>query len=68
MVASQVVQKLEEEGFKVKISDGGIIAYLHHRTPSRAEIVDAVPELKKCPMGRVEEGVLVEFEDNRFLP
>ena len=68
MMPSQVVQELEEEGFKVKIADGGIIAYLHDRKLSCGEIVDAVPELEKCPMGRVDEGVLVEVESRRFSP
>lgn len=65
---SQVIQKLEKEGFRVKIADGGIIAYLHDRRLSRGEVVDAVPELDEFPMGRVDERVLVEVGNSRFSP
>jgi len=54
-----VVEELEEAGFGVKITDGGVIAHLGSRKPSRHELVDAVPELEGCPMERVEEGVFI---------
>jgi hypothetical protein len=61
-----VVEELKEEGFGVKVTDGGIIAYLSGRTPSRHEIVDAVPELDGCPMEIVEEGVFISVGEERF--
>jgi hypothetical protein len=59
MASHEVVQELEEEGFGVKVAEDGIVAYLDSRKPSRHELVDAVPELEKYPMGRVEDGVFV---------
>ncbi len=61
-----VVEELKEEGFGVKVTDGGIIAYLSGRTPSRHEIVDAVPELEGFPMETVEEGVFISVGEERF--
>ena len=55
-----VVEELKEEGFGVKVTDGGVIAHLGSRTPSRHELVGAVPELEGFPMKMVEEGVLIQ--------
>ena len=55
-----VVEELKEEGFGVKVTDGGVIAHLGSRTPSRHEIVDAVPELEGFPVEQVEEGVFIQ--------
>ena len=63
---SQVVQKLEKEGFRVKIADGGIIAYLHDRRLSRGEVVDAVPELDGCPMEMTEDGVFISVGEEQL--
>ena len=61
-----VVEELEEEGFGVKVTDGGVVAYLGSRKPSRHEIVDAVPELEGCPMEVVEDGVFISVEEEHF--
>jgi hypothetical protein len=61
-----VAEGLEREGFGVKGADGGVIAHLGSRTPSRHEIVDAVPELDGVPMDTVEEGVFVQVEEEPF--
>jgi hypothetical protein len=63
----KVIQKLEEEGFGVKVADCGIIAYLDSRKPSRHEIVDSVPALEGCSMGRVEAGILIQIGEERFF-
>ena len=65
-VRAVVVEEVEEEGFGVKITDGGVIAYLESRTPSRHELVDAVPELDGCPMKRTDEGVFVSVGEEEF--
>ncbi len=62
-----VVEELKEEGFGVKVTDGGVIAHLGSRTPSRHEIVDAVPELEGFPMERVEEGVFIQVGEEPFV-
>ena len=62
-----VVEELKEEGFGVKITDGGIIAHLGSRTPSRHELVDAVPELKGFPMERTEDGVFIQVGEEPFV-
>jgi hypothetical protein len=61
-----VVEELKEAGFGVKITDGGVIAHLGSRKPSRHEIVGAVPELEGCPMGTVEDGVFISVGEERF--
>jgi hypothetical protein len=63
---SVVAEELREEGFGVKITDGGVIAYLGSRKPSHHELVDAVPELEGCPMEKVNEGTLIQAEDEPF--
>jgi len=65
-VKAVVVEELEEAGFGVKITDGGVIAHLSSRKPSRHEIVDAVPELEGLSMETVEEGVFVSVGEERF--
>jgi hypothetical protein len=62
-----VVEELKEEGFGVKVTDGGIIAHLSSRKPSRHEIIDAVPELEGFPMETMEEGVFISVGEERFL-
>ena len=62
-----VVEELKEEGFGVKVTDGGIIAHLGSRTPSRHEIVDAVPELEGFPMERTDEGVFIQVGEEPFV-
>ena len=62
-----VVEELKEEGFGVKVTDGGVIAHLGSRTPSRHEIVDAVPELEGCPMEIVEDGVFIQVGEEPFV-
>ena len=62
-----VVEELKEEGFGVKITDGGIIAHLGSRTPSRHEIVGAVPELEGFPMERTDEGVFIQVGEEPFV-
>ncbi|PSQ86045.1 MAG: hypothetical protein BRD42_06600 [Bacteroidetes bacterium QS_3_64_15] len=64
---SVLIDQLKEEGFGVKITDGGIIAHLRSRTPSRHEIVDAVPELEGFPMGRTDEGVFIQVGEKPFV-
>lgn len=59
MAPYEVVQELEKEGFGVKVAEDGIVAYLDGRKPRRNELVDAVPELEECPMGKVEAGVFI---------
>ena len=63
---SVLIDQLKEESFGVKITDGGIIAHLGSRTPSRHEIVDAVPELEGFPMERTEDGVFIQVGEERF--
>jgi hypothetical protein len=58
---ARLIDQLIEEGFSVKITDGGIIAYLHSRTLLHQEIVDAVPDLEGSPMETVEDGVFISF-------
>lgn len=65
-VKAVVVEELKEAGFGVKIADGGVIARLSSRKPSRHELVDAVPELDGCPMEIVEEGVFISVGEERF--
>jgi hypothetical protein len=65
-VKAVVVERLEEAGFGVKITDGGVVAYLSNRKPSRHELVDAVPELEGCPMETVEEGVFISVGEEQF--
>ena len=62
-----VVEELKEEGFGVKVTDGGIIAHLGSRTPSRQKIVDAVPELEGFPMERTDEGVFIQVGEKPFV-
>ena len=58
-VKTVLTEELKEEGFGVKITDGGIIAYLGSRKPSRHELIGAVPELEAYPMEIAEDGVLI---------
>ena len=62
-----VVEELKEEGFGVKVTDGGIIAHLGSRTPSRHELVGAVPELEGFPMERTEDGVFIQVGEEPFV-
>ena len=62
-----VVEELKEEGFGVKVTDGGIIAHLGSRTPSRHELVGAVPELEGFPMERTEDGVFIQVGEKPFV-
>lgn len=61
-----VIEELEEAGFGVKVTDGGVIAHLSSRKPSRHEIVDAVSELEGCPMETVKDGVFISVGKERF--
>jgi len=65
-VKAVVVEELEEAGFGVKITDGGVVAHLGSRKPSRHEIVDAVPELEGLPMESVEDGVFISVGEEQF--
>ena len=65
-VKTVLAEELKEEGFGVKITDGGIIANLGSRKPSRHELVGAVPELEAYPMEIVEEGVFISVGEERF--
>ena len=56
-----VVKELKGAGFGVKVTDGGVVAHLDSRKPSRHELVDAVPELNSSQMETVEEGVFISF-------
>ena len=62
-----VVEELKEEGFGVKITDGGIIAHLGSRTPSRHELVGAVPESEGFSMERTDEGVFIQVGEEPFV-
>jgi hypothetical protein len=66
MPSLKVVEELKEAGFGVKVTDGGVVAYLHGRKPSRHELVDAVPKLEGCPMETVEDGVFISVGEERF--
>lgn len=66
-VKGVLLDRLKEEGFGVKITDGGVIAYLGSRKPSRHELVGAVPELEGFPMETTDEGVLIPIGKERFL-
>lgn len=65
-VRAVVVEELEEAGFGVKVTNGGVVAYLSNRKPSRHELVGAVPELKGLPMETVEGGVFISVGEERF--
>ncbi|MCS4097488.1 hypothetical protein [Salinibacter ruber] len=61
-----LLRQLNEEGFNVKITDGGVIAHLSSRKPSRHELVDAVPELDGCPMEMTEDGVFISVGEEQL--
>ncbi|WP_263787332.1 hypothetical protein [Salinibacter grassmerensis] len=61
-----VIQELEEKGFGVKVVDGGIIARLGSRKPSRHELVNAVPRLENFLMETVGEGVFISSWEEQF--
>ncbi len=65
-VKAVVVEELKEAGFGVKIADGGVLAHLSSRKPSRHELVDAVPELDGCPMETAEDGVFISVGEEQL--
>lgn len=62
----EVVQELEEEGFGVEVTDGGIIASLRGRKPSHHELVGAVSELEGLPMKTMGRGVFIRVGEEKF--
>lgn len=62
-----LLNQLKEEGFGVKVADGGIVAHLSSDKPSRHELVDAVPKLEDYPMETTDEGVFIPIGEERFL-
>jgi hypothetical protein len=66
MSSSEVIQELEEKGFGVKITDGGIIASLRGRKPSHHEIVGEVPKLEGLPMKTMGSGVFIRVGGGKF--
>jgi metal-dependent amidase/aminoacylase/carboxypeptidase family protein len=59
MPLAEVVQELKEEGFGVKVADGGIIASLQGRKPRHNELVGAVSDLEGLPMETMGGGVFI---------
>lgn len=60
------IELLGDAGFGVKITDGGIIAYLGSRKLSPQELTDAVPEIEGLPMETIGKGVFIPTDKERL--
>lgn len=59
-------EQLKNEGFDVKVTDGGILANLQSRKFDYQELLSAVPELEGLPTKTVGSGVLIQVGEEGF--